>query len=130
MDGHIREEFRNSMDQFDFLNVFFDAQNRRFLKVLKKSTLTKQEIVAFTSDNGFAHKTPDRGLILQINDVRVYQICKKWVVCYRHRPVAVRTDYQTIDKSCVVVYSDISKEVLQDLPYHTSYDGNMPCWRY
>ena len=114
----------------EFINLFFDKRNRRFFKISEKNLLSKNEIDSFVSGNGTIQKTPDGGLIMLISDARIYRLCNKWVVCYRQRPITVKTNYSKIDNSRIIVYADISKELSDDLSYHTSYDGNLPCWRY
>ena len=130
MEGVIRESFRKGMDYNDFISLFFDENRRCFFKVEEKDELDIAEINHFVEKNGITRRTPDGGLLLQMNDARVYFLCGKWVVCYREKPISIKTKYKRPNNSKIVVYKSITSTLEKDLPYHTSYDKDLPCWRY
>lgn len=123
----LRLFFRDRMEHFDFYHLFFNSEKREFQNITSDSILTQSAIDKYNAENGDIHRT-DKGMIFGFHIVRVYELCGKWVLYYKRKFFAIKTDENKEGGEGIVVYDDIDETLKTELKKHPSYDGRLNCY--
>lgn len=126
----IRNAFRTTMDQFDFLNVFRSRIKDDFCPIYCEKTMHISDITSFTQHNGKSRRLEDGGFIISRSDVMLYSVNQKWVAKFCMRNFAIKTTEQAQNHEFIIIYDNLDVNVRDTMDVHSSFDGKMKCWYF